>query len=88
MRFVFAYLVESNKLCDDSGTETVASYVNFQKIVDHCNEQVQNLNYMIKWSDGTAKQYKNVGTAFEEKLSAVKKGIKITTLFLKKFPGP
>ena len=49
-------------LCDCPNTETVASCLNFGSVLDcimsTCPYKVK---LIIRWTDGTSKQYKNVG---------------------------
>jgi len=67
--------------CDNPSTETVASYMNFQKVVEYCVEHVKTLKVIIRWTDGPGKQYKNIGTAVEEKKLAIQHGVTITISF-------
>ena len=69
-------------LCDVASTETVASCLNFEKVVKYI---VENAGYevkmIIRWTDGTSKQYKNVGNSGFEKFLCVKYGIRILHSF-------
>ena len=59
-------------LCDVASTETVASCLNFEKVVDYVVKTTMSkfkydVKLIIRWTDGTSKQHKNVGNAGFEK---------------------
>ena len=69
-------------LCDVASTETVASCLNFEKTVDYIMEKAgYEVKMIIRWTDGTSKQYKNVGNVGMEKFLCVKHGIRILHCF-------
>ena len=55
-------------LCDVASTETVVSCLNFESVVDYIlNTTKYKVKVIIRWTDGTSKQYKNVGNVGVEK---------------------
>ena len=69
-------------ICDVASTETVASCLNFEKVVEYILENAgYDVKMIIRWTDGTSKQYKNVGNAGVEKFLCVKHGIRILHSF-------
>lgn len=73
-------------LCDVASTETVASCLNFSKVVPYIiNTAKSKFKYdvklIIRWTDGTSKQYKNVGNAGFEKHLCIKYNIMILHCF-------
>ena len=69
-------------ICDCSGTETIASCLNFESVVDYILEIVDyEVKSIIRWSDGTSKQFKNVGNFGVEKHLAIKHGFHILHVF-------
>ena len=69
-------------LCDCASTETVASCLNFESVLDYimstCPYKVE---LIIRWTDGTSKQYKNVGNVGMEKYLCIKYNIRILHCF-------
>ena len=59
-------------LCDSNSTETVGSCINLEKLVEYVMEKSPKTRVILRWTDGTSKQYKNVGTVGFEKYIAVK----------------
>ena len=69
-------------LCDVASSETVASCSNFERVLDYIMENVgYEVKLIIRWTDGTSKQYKNVGNAGVEKFLCLKYGIRIVHSF-------
>ena len=69
-------------LCDEPGSETVVSCLNFETVVEYVIKTTKyEVKAIIRWTDGTSKQYKNVGTVGWEKYLAVKYGISILHSF-------
>ena len=73
-------------LCDVASTETVASCLNFEKAVDYVVTRAQSkfkydVKLIIRWTDGTSKQYKNVGNCGFEKYLCIKYKINILHSF-------
>ena len=65
-------------LCDVSSTETVATCLNFQTVLDYVIKTVPyKVDLIIRWTDGTSKQYKNVGNVGFEKMLCIKHKIRI-----------
>jgi len=69
-------------LCDVASTETVASCLYFEKVVEYIMDKADyEVKMIIRWTDGTSKQYKNVGNAGIEKFLSVKFGVRILHCF-------
>ena len=69
-------------LCDVASTETVASCLNFDSVVDYIMEQADyEVKMIIRWTDGTSKQFKNVGNLGYEKMLCLKHEIRILHCF-------
>ena len=69
-------------LCDVASTETVASCLNFESVVEYIMENADyDVKMIIRWTDGTSKQYKNVGNVGIEKYLCLKYGIRILHCF-------
>ena len=73
-------------LCDVGSTETVASCLNFEKVVDYVVKTSKSkfkydVKLIIRWTDGTSKQYKNVGNVGFEKYLCIKYKIFILQCF-------
>ena len=65
-------------LCDVASTETVSSCLNFDSVVKYIMEQsTYDVKMIVRWTDGTSKQYKNVGNLGMEKSLCLKYGIRI-----------
>ena len=60
-------------LCDSPSSETVASCLNFESVVKYIlATSPYKVKSIIRWTDGTSKQYKNVGNVGFEKYIALK----------------
>ena len=69
-------------LCDVASTETVASCLNFERVVEYIMKTAKyDVKVIIRWTDGTSKQYKNVGNIGFEKYLCIKYGINILHCF-------
>ena len=69
-------------LCDCASTETVASCLNFESVLDYIMSTCPyKVNLIIRWTDGTSKQYKNVGNVGMEKYLCIKYNIRILHCF-------
>ena len=69
-------------LCDCPGSETVASCMNFESVVEYIVKTAKyDVKAIIRWTDGTSKQYKNVGNVGWEKYLAIKFNIHILHSF-------
>ena len=69
-------------LCDVASTETVASCLNFESVVDYIMETADyDVKLILRWTDGTSKLYKNVGNVGFEKSLCLKHGIRILHSF-------
>ena len=69
-------------LCDSNSTETVASCLNFEKVMEYVQKVVPyDIKVVFRWTDGTSKQYKNIGNVGEEKKLAIRHGCYILHLF-------
>ena len=69
-------------ICDVPGTETMASCLNFSSVVDYIMTNVPyDVKSILRWTDGTSKQFKNVGNFGYEKYLAIKYGIQILHSF-------
>lgn len=69
-------------LCDVAGTETVASALNFDNVVKYILDNAKyKVKTILRWTDGTSKQFKNNGTFGKEKLIAINFDITIVHNF-------
>lgn len=69
-------------LCDSPSSETVASCLNFQSVVEYIiSKSPYKVKAIIRWTDGTSKQYKNIGNAGFEKYIAIKYKIHVMHSF-------
>ena len=69
-------------LCDVPNTETVSSCLNFHTVLEYVMKTVPyEVKLIIRWTDGTSKQYKNVGNVGFEKMLSIKFKIRISHNF-------
>ena len=69
-------------LCDEPGSETVTSCLNFETVVEYVIKTAKyEVKVIMRWTDGTSKQYKNEGTVGWEKYLTVKYRINILNSF-------